>query len=180
MLVALGGNAKAELAADAARRVDLVKALRRNVADHFVNAIDRTLRRARIARRAGIFVDDREITGLFFAIRFSRREVFVDRDRHRVSLSQTSTVAGCFVVLRCGAQPISRDVLRCEAASNIGILAFTGDWDKRNCGKMLVGLAGEAVQRMMPLDFADFRPLERRVEGDAAPDFDDRRWQQPH
>ena len=45
---------------------------------------------------------------------------------------------------------------------------------------MLVGLAGEAVQRTMPLDFADFRPLERRVEGDAAADFGDRRWQQPH
>jgi type III pantothenate kinase len=42
-------------------------------------------------------------------------------------------------------------VLRCEAAGNNGILAFTDDWDKRNCGKMLVGLAGEAVQRTMPL-----------------------------
>ena len=89
-------------------------------------------------------------------------------------------MAGRLVICRCGTQLVSRDVLRCEAVSNVGILAFTGDWDKRNCPKILVGRASEAVQRTVPPDFADFRPLERRVEGDAAPDFGARRWQQPH
>ena len=74
-------------------------------------------------------------------------------------------MAGRLVIRRCGTQPVSRDVLRCEAASNIGILAFTGGWDKRNCPKILVGPASEAVQRMTRPEFKDFGLLENPVEG---------------
>ena len=65
------------------------------------------------------------------------------------------------------------EVLRSETKSSTGILAFPGDRDKRNCGKMLVAVGREAVQRTMPFEFSDFGPLESRVEGDAAVDSGD-------
>lgn len=74
-ITAVVGRSITHLATDAATGIDLMVAFRRYRADHFVDAVNGANRRARIAGRAAVLINDVDVASFFFPIRFAGPEV---------------------------------------------------------------------------------------------------------